>query len=88
MELEEFKKTLAKAREDGKLVLGTDKSIKALKQGKVKLVAFAKNSPFIEDVQYYANFAGVDMFPFPDDGMALGELCKRPFNISTLAVVK
>ena len=88
MELTEFKKTLVQARESNKLVLGTDKTVKFLKSGKVKLVAFAKNSPFQEDIKHYAALAEVEAYPYPGDGLELGELCKKPFAVSTLAVVK
>lgn len=88
MELNDFKKKLADAREAKKLVLGTTATIKSLKTGKVKLVAFASNSPSVDDIKYYSELAGVEMFPYPGDGLSLGELCKKPFSVSTLAVVK
>ncbi len=88
MELTDFKKTLAQARENKKLVLGTDRTVKLLKSGKVKFVAFAKNSPFKEDIEHYADLAGVEAYPYPGDGLDLGELCKKPFAVSALAVVK
>jgi large subunit ribosomal protein L30e len=88
VELTDFKKTLAQAREKEKLILGTDKTIKLLKTGKAKFVAFANNSPFKGDIQHYADLAGVEAYPYPGDGLSLGELCKKPFAVSTLAVVK
>jgi large subunit ribosomal protein L30e len=88
VELNEFKKKIADARESKKLILGTQQTIKFLKSGKVKFVAFASNSPSVADIKYYTELAGVELFPYPGDGLSLGELCKRPFSISTLAVVK
>jgi large subunit ribosomal protein L30e len=88
VELTEFKKKLTQARESKKLVLGTDRTIKLLKSGKIKFVAFANNNPFKEDIKHYAELAGVETYPYPRDGLNLGELCKKPFSVSTLAVVK
>lgn len=87
MDMEEFKKAIAQAREKKKLVLGTDRTLKLLKTSKVKLVAVANNSPLSEEVKHHAKLAGVELYPFPGSGFDLGELCKRPFAVSTLAVV-
>jgi large subunit ribosomal protein L30e len=88
VELNDFKKKVADAREAKKLVLGTTETIKLLKTGKVKFVAFANNSPSVDDIKYYSEMAGVEMYPYPGDGLSLGEMCKKPFSVSTLAVVK
>ena len=87
MNLEEFKKAIAQAREKKKLILGTDRTLKLLKTSKVKLVATANNSPFYEEVNHHTKLAGVEFYPFPGSGLDLGELCKKPFAVSTLAVV-
>jgi len=87
MNLEEFKKAIAQAREKKKLVLGTDKTLKLLKTSKVKLVVIANNCPVSEEVNHHAKLAGVELYPFPGSGFDLGELCKRPFAVSTLAVM-
>lgn len=88
MELADFKKTIVNAREKNKLVLGTDQTIKLLKSGKVKFIASANNNPSINGIKYYSELAGVEVYLYPGDGLSLGELCKKPFSVSTLAVIK
>lgn len=88
MDIEEFKKLVTKAREENNLLLGADSTIKSLKVGKVKLVAFAANCPVAEDIKYYARLAKVETVSYPDSGISLGELCRKPFSVSALAVVK
>ena len=88
MDLNEFKKELVEARENKKLLLGIKSTRESISLGKAKLVAYAKNSPFISEFKKYGQLSKVEIFPYPEDGLSLGELCKKPFAVSALAVIK
>lgn len=80
---------IRKAVETGKVILGTDKSIKALKLGQVKLVILAENCPegVQGDVYYYAKLLEVPVRVFPGNSKELGVACGRPFTINVAAVL-
>ena len=74
----------------GNLVLGTERSMKSLKLGKIQKVMLSSNCPakVEKDISYYAGLAGAEFqkLDYPND--ELGVICKKPFSISVLAVVK
>jgi len=84
--LNEIKKML----KSGTLVIGTKKSVKSLRLGKVEKIMLSSNCPakLERDINYYAGLAGAEIhrLEYPND--ELGVLCKKPFSISVLAFVK
>lgn len=74
----------------GKVVLGKDGSIKALKLGRAKLVILASNCPaeVREDVRYYSRLAGAAVHDYEGDSAELGLACGKPFMVSVMAVVE
>ncbi|MBI4452186.1 ribosomal L7Ae/L30e/S12e/Gadd45 family protein [Candidatus Woesearchaeota archaeon] len=74
----------------GNLILGTERSIRSLKLGKADKILLSANCPkrVEKDVSHYAGLAGVEFqkLEYPND--ELGVICKKPFSISVLAVVK
>ncbi len=85
---DEIKKMLKSAN----FVIGTERTIKKLKLGKVKNVMISSNClPNTEKfINYYSNLGGLGSeiykLEYPND--ELGVICKKPFSISVLAILK
>jgi len=80
---------LGRAISTGKVIIGTDRSIKALKRGEAKLVIAASNCPrqVLEDIQYYTSIGGAKFHVFKGDSKELGLACGKPFTVNVVAVV-
>ena len=68
---------------------GTDRSLKALKRGEVKLVIAAANCPreVLQDLRYYSSLSNVKLHVFNDDSRELGLACGKPFTVNVVAIV-
>lgn len=75
---------------DKKLAIGTDQTMKNLKQGKVKKVYLSANCPknVKEDVEHYAKKFGSEVEVLDVRNDELGVACKKPFSISVLSLLK
>ena len=82
----EIKKLLKSAN----VILGTGRAIKSLKLGRVEKVLVSSNCPagVEKNINYYAGLTGAEFhkLEYPND--ELGVICKKPFSISVLALVK
>ena len=82
-DVEEIKKLL----KDGKIIMGTDTVIKALRAGRAQKVFVAENcnESTLNDIEHYSKLskATVVRLRYPND--ELGVICKKPFSISILA---
>ena len=78
---------LKKIVKAGNVILGTEKSVKSLRLEKIMM---SSNCPagIEKDITYYAGLTGTEVhkLDFPND--ELGIICKKPFSISVLAIVK
>lgn len=86
MEIEEFQKALAKAVSEKKLIVGTERTLKLAKAGNAALVAFVSNCPEKHKSAIRASGAGV--FEFHGTNFEFGEICKKPFAVSCVAIMK
>ena len=81
---------LRKLLDEGKIVIGTKRTIKQLKLGKLEKVFLSLNCPAKtkEDVRSYSKLSKttVSQLKYPND--ELGVLCKRPHSISILGLIK
>ena len=81
---------IKKMLKSGGLIMGTEKSLKSLKLGKVQKVLMSSNCPASveKSISYYAGLNGAEVhkLEYPND--ELGVICKKPFSISVLALVK
>ena len=77
---------IQKAIDEGKVIIGTKETIKAIKNGKVKEVFLASNTleSVRENIEKYAKIAGIKVNILEQDNSALGALCKKPFSITVL----
>ena len=69
-----------------KLVIGTERCMRLLREGKLKKVVLASNCNVttVEDVRRYAGATEVIALDVPNE--ELGVFCKKPFNISVLGI--
>lgn len=73
----------------GKVVIGSRRTLKLVKLGKVKAVIAASNLPreLREDLEYYAKLSEVPVIVFPGTNMELGVVCGKPFSVAMMGVV-
>ena len=81
---------IKKLMKSGNIIIGTEKTIKSLKLGRVQKVLLSANCPaqVEKDISYYAGLGGAEhhKLDYPND--ELGGICKKPFSISVLALLK
>ena len=72
------------------LVIGTERTIKNLKLGKVDKVIISSNCSenVVNDLNYYGALSKAEIVKvsYPND--ELGVICKKPFSISVLSILK
>lgn len=80
-------KKLIKAK---KVVIGTERTIKNLRLGRVDKVIISSNCAenVLNDINYYAGLSKAETVQvnYPND--ELGVICKKPFSISVLSILK
>lgn len=76
------------AVDTGKVILGSNKSIQAIKLGNGELVVLAANAPktLKEDVEVYSNLSEIPVHTFDGSSVELGSICGKPFTVSVLVV--
>lgn len=79
-------KELKEAIQQGKLVIGKERTLKLLKKKKLGQIVIAKNCPhhIREDLQHYAKLFSIPCTQSTQSNEELGVLCKKPFAISVL----
>tara|TARA_Y100000310_G_scaffold308868_1_gene352407 strand:- start:2165 stop:2410 length:246 start_codon:yes stop_codon:yes gene_type:complete len=76
---------LSDALKQGKVVIGTESTLKALKNGKVKEVFLAKNCPedLKKQIERYCEISGAKLNKLDQTNEELGVTCKKPFSINS-----
>ncbi len=82
----EIRKLLAEKR----LVLGTERTVKLVRQGKLAKVYLSANCPpkLKEDITRYCTLASIECQELVVANEELGVWCKKPFAISVVGVLK
>ena len=72
------------------LVIGSERTIRNLKLGKVEKVLISSNCPekVLGDVNYYSGLSKAETIRVPYPNEELGVICKKPFSISVLSILK
>jgi len=80
-------KKLIKAKD---LVIGTERTIKNLKLGRVEKVIISSNCAenTVNDLDYYAGLSKTETIKVNYLNDELGVVCKKPFSISVLSILK
>lgn len=81
---------IKKLIESKQVAVGKDETLKKLKQGKLFKIFLTSNLPDKEKerVAYYSKLAGVEIIQLSYPNDELGALCKKPFAISMLGMLK
>lgn len=81
---------IQKSLVDEKLIVGTDKVMKGLKNGEISKVFVTVNAPEIVkgDIAHYSKLSGAEITDLDVTNEELGELCKKRFSISIVAINK
>ena len=71
-----------------KLIVGTERTMKGLKTGKVARVFYAVNCPkdVKSDLEHYCKLGDVEQVALEIDNVELGVVCKKPFSISVISI--
>lgn len=72
------------------LVIGTELTLKNLKLGKVSKVFLSSNCPaeLKKDIEYYSGLSKATVVEMKQPNDELGVVCKKPFSISVLSLLK
>ncbi len=81
---------IKKKIKEEKVIIGTERTIKVLKLGKVEKVFLTSNCPsdVKEDIEHYAKLAKIKVVKLKQPNVELGVICKKPFPISVLSFKK
>jgi len=81
---------IKKLLKENKLVLGKDEVMKGLRLSKFAKIYFASNCPaeLKDDVTHYASIAGVELVEAGLQNVELGDVCKKPFAIAVIGLLK
>ena len=85
-QITEIKKLL----EQENLVIGNDKTIKGLRENTLSKVFLAANCPEDkkETIMHYASLLDVEVVNLEISNEELGDICKKPFFILVMGVLK
>jgi len=78
---------LRKALKEKDIIIGTERTVKGLKTGKVSTIFLASNCPdeVREQIKHYAGISGAKILELELPDKEIGLLCKKPFNVSVLS---
>ena len=81
-------KAIATTAKTGKIQFGANSTLKSAKAKKSKLVIFASNCPqkIREEIEYYCKLSGIPVSIYSGDGVDLGAVCGKPFEVAALSV--
>lgn len=71
-----------------KLVLGTERTLKLLREGKMKKVFLASNcaADVKEDIERYCELGKVECVQLSQSNEEIGTMCRKPFAISVAGI--
>ncbi len=81
---------IKKLQEQKKAILGTDRTVKLLRVGKVKKIFLASNAPreLKEDLAHYNLVSPIEVIELAYAVDELGTICKRPFPVAAIGVLE
>lgn len=76
------------AVDTGKVILGSNKTIQAIKLGNGELVVMAANAPktLKDDIETYSKLSDIPVYTFEGSSVELGSICGKPFTVTTLII--
>ncbi|XP_071948212.1 large ribosomal subunit protein eL30-like [Antedon mediterranea] len=87
-QIESINSRLQLVMKSGKYHLGLKQTLKALRQGKAKLVILASNTPQLRksEIEYYAMLAKTGVHHYTGNNIELGTACGKYFRVCTLCI--
>lgn len=84
------KDDIKKAMEAEKAIIGSKKVTRSVKNGSVKRVIYAENTPklWVESLKLYSGLSETAIEMFKGNSIELGRLCGKPFGITMLGIAK
>ena len=81
---------IQKSIESKKVVIGTERTIKLIKTGAASKVFLSSNCPeeILADVDYYQKISPFEVVKLKIPNVELGAVCRKPFAISVLTIIK
>jgi len=75
---------------EGRLILGTETTLKHIRKGAVEQVLVSANceEKALETLQTYCGMQNIPLHKAPVQNDELGTICKKPFSVSVIAVKK
>lgn len=76
------------AVDTGKVILGSNKAIQAIKLGNGELAIMAENTPknVKADIEVYSKLSEMPVYTFEGSSVELGSICGKPFTVSVLII--
>ncbi|MBW6451894.1 MAG: ribosomal L7Ae/L30e/S12e/Gadd45 family protein [DPANN group archaeon] len=73
-----------------KLLIGTNKVLKAVKLGKAEIVVLASNCSDLirNDIMSSAKLSGVEIINYEKNARNLGAICKKEFTVVSVCTLK
>lgn len=86
---EEVLKDLKQKVQDGTVIIGAERVLKALRTGKLGTIFAAKNcsEKILGDIKYYANLVNVPVKKLDLSNEELGVFCKKNYFVSVLGTL-
>lgn len=83
-------KSIRAAVDTGKVIFGERETLRAVRNGDIKLVVMASNCPYNlkGELAHHAKISGAHVYEYAGTSVELGSTCGKPFVVSMLGVVE
>jgi large subunit ribosomal protein L30e len=75
------------AVESGKVLLGKNTTLKAIKSKEAKLIILSENCPAKDEIVKASKANDIPLYQFKGEAFEVGSACGKPFGVSTLAIL-
>ncbi len=81
---------IIKVLKSDEIVIGADRTIKKIKTGKIRKVFVTSNcnKETVKAIEHYSKISGVELAKLDALNKELGTICKKPFAISVIGILK
>lgn len=81
---------IKKLAKENKVVIGTEQTLKSLREGRVSKILLSSNCPddVKEDIKHYAGLSEVEVAELDIPNDELGIMCRKQFSVSVLGIKK
>ena len=85
----DLNKSIRMAVDTGKVLLGSEKTIKAALNGNAKMIIVAANCPAErrQDLKHYSQLSDVPVLDYAGSSVELGNVCGKPFPVTAMTVL-